>query len=109
MIVSERRLPEKTEIKTLYYISSLALDAKAFLKAKRSHWGIENRLHWILDIASQEDRSRVRKDNAPENFAILRHMAVNMLKQEKTVKAGIQAKRLKAGLDEDYLLKVLSV
>ena len=85
------------------------MEAKSFLKAKRSHWSIENRYHWILDIAFQEDRSRVRKDNAPENFAILRHMAVNMLKQEKTIKAGIQAKRLKAGWDEDYLLNVLSV
>ena len=109
MIVSQRQMAEKTESKTRYYISSRSLDAKALLKAKREHWGIENRLHWVLDMAFQEDHSRVRKDHAPENFAIIRHMAVNMLKQEKTVKAGIQAKRLKCGWDENYLLSVLSV
>lgn len=108
MIVSERRLEEKTEIKTRYYLSSRRMDAKAFLKAKRSHWGIENGLHWVLDIAFDEDHCRVRKDHAPENFAILRHLALNMLKQETTVKAGIHAKRMKAGWDETYLLKVLN-
>lgn len=108
MIVSERRIGEESEIQTRYFITSLDSQAEKILKVKRSHWGIENRLHWVLDIAFDEDRSRVRKDNAPQNFAVLRHIAVNLLKQEHTVKAGIKAKRLKCGWDADYLLKVLA-
>jgi predicted transposase YbfD/YdcC len=107
MIVSERRIGDQSEVQTRYFITSLDNQAEKILKVKRSHWGIENCLHWVLDIAFDEDRSRVRKDNAPQNFAVLRHMAVNLLKQEHTVKAGIKAKRLKCGWDADYLLKVL--
>lgn len=96
MIVTERHEGNKIKVKTRYFISSLAAPAKTILQSKRSHWSIENQLHWVLDIAFRKDACRVPKDHAPENFAILRHMAVNLLKQEKTAKGGMQPKRLQA-------------
>jgi predicted transposase YbfD/YdcC len=108
MIRSERRLKRKTEVKTRYFITSLANDARQILSAKRAHWRIENSLHWVLDVAFREDESRVRQGNADQNLAILRHMALNLLKQEKTARGGIKAKRLQAGWNEDYLVNVLS-
>lgn len=108
MAVREREVNGKTSIKTAYFISSLENQAPTIAKAIREHWGIENDLHWCLDIAFREDHCRVRKDHAPENLAILRHMATNMLKREKSLKGGIQTKRLKAAWDQAYLLKVLS-
>jgi len=109
MIKAERRIGQRREVKIRYYISSLATCAADFLHIIRSHWGIENRLHWELDIAFREDDSRVRKDHAPQNFAVLRHIALNLLKQEKTAQGGIKAKRLQCGWNEQYLLKVLGI
>jgi predicted transposase YbfD/YdcC len=109
MIKAERRIGQRREVKIRYYISSLATRATDFLHIIRSHWSIENGLHWELDIAFREDDSRVRKDHAPQNFAVLRHIALNLLKQEKTAKGGLKAKRLQCGWDEQYLLKVLAV
>lgn len=106
-IVSERKVGETTEVQTRYFISSLPADAKTILKAKRSHWKIENQVHWVLDIAFREDESRVRQDHGAENLAVLRHMALNLLKQEKTAKGGVRAKRLQAAWDNDYLLTIL--
>jgi predicted transposase YbfD/YdcC len=71
--------------------------------------GIENSLYWVLDVVFDEDNSRIRKDHAPQNFSVIRQMATNLLKNEKTTKGGILAKRLQAALDEKPLLKVLSV
>ena len=109
VMIVRRRIREGEEtVKTRFYISSLEANAQRILKATRQHWGIENGLHWVLDIAFNEDRSRVRKDHAPANLAVLRHMAVNLLKQETSAKGGIKAKRLQAGWNEEYLIKVLS-
>jgi hypothetical protein len=72
-------------------------------------WQMENSLHWVLDVAFREDACRTRTGNAPENLATLRHIAVNLLKQEKSCKLGIKSKRLKAGWDESYMLKVLNI
>lgn len=107
-IRSERRRKQKTEVKVCYFLISLANDARQILAAKRAHWGIENSLHWVLDVAFREDDSRVRQGNADQNLAILRHVSLNLLKQEKTARGGIKAKRLQAGWNQDYLVKVLS-
>jgi len=108
MIVCTRIVAGKETKKVRYYISSLPSNPKRLLHIVRRHWAIENELHWVLDVALNEDYSRVRKEQAPENFAVLRHIALNLLKQEKTAKGGIHAKQLQAAWKEDYLLKVLS-
>lgn len=104
----ERRLPTRTSVEERDYITSLQAPAANLLTAKRSHWQIENSLHWVLDIAFREDHARLRKDFGPQNFALLRHIALNALKQERSVKLGLYNKRLKAAWNHRYLLQVLA-
>ncbi len=104
----QRQIGETITSETRYYLLSLPLDAQQFAQAVRGHWGIENQLHWVLDVAFAEDQSRSTSGYSGENLAVIRHLALNLLTQDKSAKGGIRAKRLKAGWDDRYLLKVLS-
>ena len=107
MLESDRHVNGDMSIEHRDYLCSARVDAATFLDAMRQHWSIENSLHWGLDVAFREDDSRIRKGDGAENFAILRHIALNLLKQEHTARIGVQNKRLKTGWDEAYLEKVL--
>jgi len=108
-VTSEREINDKKTQETRYFISSLdATDPKRLGHIVRAHWGIENNLHWVLDCAFHEDAQRQRKGHSAANMAVIRHIALNLLKAEKTAKIGIKNKRLKAAWDEQYLLKVLA-
>ena len=91
-----------------FYISSLARSATAFVAMIRQHWDIENKLHWSLDVTFNEDRCRIRKDHAAENMVAVRHIALNLLRQEHSHRRSLRQKRLLCGLDEHYLLTVLA-
>lgn len=92
-----------------YYLSSLPLNVQAFARAVRGHWGVENQLHWVLDVCFREDQSRARAGFAAENLATLRRLALNLLKQEKTKKRGIKGKQLNASWNHAYLLRLLGI
>lgn len=105
----EREANGKTTLERRYFISSLpGQDAQRLAQAVRHHWQVENGLHWVLDVGFHEDHSRIRKDNAAENFSRLRRIALNSVSRHKTIKAGVKAKRRTAGWDEDYMLEILT-
>ncbi len=108
-IDAERQVGDQRTSETRYYLLNRPLSAAAFGAAVRSHWGIENRVHWVLDLAFHEDQSRIREGNAAENFVVLRHLALNLLQRHPTKRRlSIKARRLKAAWDHAYLLQVLN-
>lgn len=103
----ERRLLDKVEQDTAYYISSLPPQAPPILDATRLHWGVEDSLHWVMDVIFREDDSRVRRHHSPQNFAVLRQIALNILKQDGS-KGSLRQKRYRAALDDAFLLQLLT-
>jgi predicted transposase YbfD/YdcC len=108
LVEAERTVRDRTTREARFFLSSLPADAAHLAYVVRSHWAIENSLHWVLDVAMHQDQTRIRTDHAPDNLAVLHHIALNLLKQERTEKLGIKNKRLAAAWDHDYLLRVLT-
>jgi len=107
VVESTREIEGQKTTERRYYLSSLTLDEELFARAVRSHWGVENKVHWIMDVCFHEDQSRARAGHAAENLATLRRLALNMLKRERTKKRGIKGKQLNARWDLSYLLRLL--
>src|SRR5664279_921596 len=109
MVESIREVDGKTTVERRYYLASLPLGIKTLARAVRGHWGVENKVHWIMDVCFHEDQSRARTGYAAENLATLRRLALNLLQQDKTKKRGIRGKQLNASWDHAYLLRLLGV
>lgn len=109
MVESIREIGAERSVERRYFLSSLAMDVQTFARAVRSHWGVENKVHWIMDVCFREDHSRARAGYAAENLATLRRLALNLLKREKTKKRGIRGKQLNASWDHAYLLHLLGI
>jgi len=109
-VTAQRELKNKTERDTRYFISSLGVESPEQLaRTVRAHWAVENNLHWVLDVAFDEDSNRTRKGHSAANLAIMRHISLNLIKAETSSKVGVKTKRAKAGRDNKYLLKVLGI
>ena len=107
MVESVREVDGQTSVERRYFLSSLPLGVQTFARAVRSHWGVENKLHWVMDVCFREDQSRARAGYAAENLATLRRLALNLLKRDQTKKRGIRGKQLNAGWDHAYLARLL--
>lgn len=108
MVESERTVSGKTSLDTRYFITSMECDARRFGNAVREHWGIENKLHWVLDVTFREDDSRIRRDHSSENMSVFRHIVLNVLRKDTSIKKSLKAKRFKASLEPEYANKILS-
>jgi predicted transposase YbfD/YdcC len=109
MIEAWREVQGEVSTERRYYLSSRLADAATLGPAVRDHWGIENQLYWSLDVTFGEDQARLRTGNAAENFSILRRLALNLFRQDKSVKAGVKARRLLASTDDTYRQKLLGL
>jgi len=109
MVIRVRHLWHKTTREVMFYLSSLPCDATVIARAIRAHWGIENQLHWVLDVTFGEDACRIRKDNGAENFCLLRRLAINLLNQETSTKRSLRQKTKRAAMNPNYMLEVLTV
>jgi predicted transposase YbfD/YdcC len=107
LVESTRRIGDAVTTEERHYLSSLPADAQLLQRVIRGHWGIENRLHWALDVAFREDDSRVRADHAPENLAVIRHVALNLLRRDPSRRIGLANARFRAALDDAYLRSIL--
>jgi predicted transposase YbfD/YdcC len=108
LVESRREIGDTVQTDTRYFLTSLPAQGVRFAEAVRQHWGIENALHWVLDVSFAEDACRIRKDQGAQTFAVLRHIAVNLVRREPSHKRGIKARRKRAGWDRDYLVQILT-
>ena len=113
VVRSARTIRGKTSVHVRFYLTSLPATGRGAAcrlgRAIRGHWAIENNLHWTLDVSFREDECRLRKHNAPENLAVLRHIGLNLIKADKATKLGVKNRRLKAGWDDSYLLHLITI
>lgn len=109
MVESIREVNNNRSVERRYYLCSLPVGIETFARAVRGHWGVENKVHWVMDVCFREDQSRARAGYAAENLATLRRLALNLLKREKTKKRGIRGKQLNASWDHAYLLRLLGI
>jgi predicted transposase YbfD/YdcC len=108
LVESSREIEGEVAMEQRFFLTSLPCDARRFAQAVREHWGVENSLHWVLDVSFREDDCRIRQGYGAQNMAVLRHMALNLLRRESGHKRGIKARRKRAGWDRDYLFQVLT-
>jgi predicted transposase YbfD/YdcC len=108
LVESHREVGGEVSIEQRFFLTSLPCNAVQFAQAVREHWGVENALHWVLDVSFREDDCRIRQGHGAQNMAVLRHMALNLLRREPGHKRGIKARRKRAGWERDYLFRVLT-
>jgi predicted transposase YbfD/YdcC len=108
MVESERNINGKISIEQRYYLLSIPPDVQRFTQSVRSHWSIENQLHWVLDVSFSEDKVQSYQGYSAENLAVIRHLGINLLSRDKKSQVGMKTKRLKAGWNDNYLIETLT-